>query len=116
MRKSESCIRVAFTVVALIVLTTSLGAAQNPPKPANSERKIASRVAPSYPELAKRTHMHGTVKIEAVVRASGSVRSTRVLGGNPVLVNAAVDAVAQWKFEPAQNETTEVIQLEFDPR
>ncbi len=60
--------------------------------------------------------MHGTVKIEAVVRASGIVKSTRVLGGNPVLVNAAVDAVAKWKFEPGQNETTEVIQLEFDPR
>ena len=103
-------------IVALIVLTTSLGAAQSPPKPANSERKITSRVAPNYPELAKRTHMHGTVKIEAVVRANGSVRSTRVLGGNPVLVDAAMDAVAKWKFEPAQNETTEVIPLEFAPR
>jgi TonB family protein len=61
-------------------------------------------------------HMHGVVRLEAVVRANGSVKSTRVLGGNPVLVDAAIDAVGKWKFEPAQNETTEVIQLAFDAK
>jgi TonB family protein len=59
-------------------------------------------------------HIHGIVKVEAIVRANGSVKSTRVLGGNPVLVDAAVDAINKWKFEPEQSETTEVVQLTFE--
>lgn len=78
------------------------------------ERKVAARVAPVYPELAKKMHIHGMVKVEAIVRPNGTVKSTRVLGGNPVLVDAAQDAVGKWKFEPGQNETTEIIQLAFE--
>jgi outer membrane biosynthesis protein TonB len=37
-----------------------------------------------------------------------------VLGGNPVLVDAAIEAVGKWKFEPGQNETTQVVQLTFE--
>jgi len=79
-----------------------------------SERKVASRVAPVYPELAKKMHIHGAVRVEAIVRPNGTVKTTRVLGGNPVLVDAAQDAVVKWKFEPAQGETTEVVQLAFE--
>jgi outer membrane biosynthesis protein TonB len=61
-------------------------------------------------------HIQGIVKIEAVVRPNGSVKSTRVLGGNPVLVDAAADAVSKWKFETGQSETTEVVQLTFVPQ
>jgi TonB family protein len=106
--------RALFTIVALIALTTSIACAQNASAAANSERKVASRVAPSYPELAKKMHIHGVVRVEAVVKANGSVKTTRVLGGNPVLVDAAVEAVAKWKFEPGQGETTEVVQLSFE--
>jgi TonB family protein len=70
-------------------------------------------VAPDYPELARRMQIHGVVKLEAIVRPNGSVKSTRVLGGNPVLVDAAVAAVGKWKFEPAQTETTELVQVAF---
>lgn len=105
---------VSFISVALIALTTSLVTAQSAPASANSERKVASRVAPNYPELAKKMHIHGVVRVEAVVRANGTVKSTRVLGGNPVLVETALDAVGKWKFESAQTETTEVVQLVFE--
>jgi len=81
---------------------------------AASDRKVASKVAPLYPELAKKMHIHGIVRVEAVVRPNGAVKTTRVLGGNPVLVDAALDAVGKWKFEPAQAETTEVVQVTFD--
>jgi outer membrane biosynthesis protein TonB len=37
-----------------------------------------------------------------------------VLGGNPVLVEAAQDAVSKWKFEPSQSETTEIVQVGFE--
>jgi len=106
--------RAVVFLVVMAAVTTNLGFAQGAPVSNNSDRKIASRVAPVYPELAKKMHIRGMVKVEAVVRPNGSVKSTRVLGGNPVLVDAAADAVTKWKFEPAQAETTEIIQLAFE--
>ncbi len=100
--------------VALIVCFGSLAAAQTATGDNTSGRKVATRVQPPYPELAKKMHIHGTVRVEAVVRSNGTVKSTRVLGGNPVLGEAAEDAVAKWKFDPAPSETTEVVQLAFE--
>jgi TonB family protein len=105
--------RVTFVVVALVVLATSLASAQSTATSA-PERKIVSRITPAYPELAKKMHIRGIVRVEAVVRANGNVKTTRVIGGNPVLVDAAQDAVVKWKFEPSQGETTEIVQLSFD--
>jgi TonB family protein len=105
---------ISLIAVALVALTTSLVTAQNAPNSPHSERKVASRVAPNYPDLAKKMHIHGIVRVEAVVKANGTVKSTRVLGGNPVLVDSALDAVGKWKFESAQSESTEVVQLVFE--
>ena len=104
----------------VLILAVMLALSWNPAHPqsttvsSSSERKISVRVAPTYPELAKKMHIHGIVRIEAIVRPNGTVKSTRVLGGNPVLVEAARDAVGGWKFEPAQGETTEIVQLAFE--
>ena len=106
--------RVELIAVALLALAITQVSAQTTPASPNSERKVASRVAPNYPELAIKMHIHGVVRVEAVVRANGSIKSTRVLGGNPVLVDAALDAVGKWKFESGQSETTEVVQLVFE--
>ncbi len=106
--------RVLFMTVALIALTTSIASAQNAAAQLNSERKVSSRVSPNYPELAKKMHIHGIVRVEAVVKANGTVKATRVLGGNPVLVDAALEAVGKWKFEPGQSETTQIVQLTFE--
>ncbi|MFZ0730813.1 MAG: energy transducer TonB [Candidatus Sulfotelmatobacter sp.] len=107
--------KISLTVVAmvLVAITTLVANAQNGAS-GNSQRKVATRVAPAYPELAKRMHIHGVVRVEAIVRANGAVKSTRILGGNPVLVDAAQEAITKWKFEPAQTETTEIVQLTFD--
>jgi len=75
---------------------------------------VVTRVAPEYPELAHRLHIQGVVKVEARVRANGSVKSARILGGNPVLADAAMVAVEKWKFEAAQNESTELVQVSFE--
>jgi TonB family protein len=80
------------------------------------ERKVVNRIAPIYPELAKRMHVSGVVKLEVVIRPNGNVKSTKVVGGNPVLIQAATDAVQKWKFEAAPEETTEAIQLAFEPQ
>jgi len=74
-------------------------------------------VEPRYPDLARELHLAGKVKIEVIIAADGRVKDTRVLGGSPVLANAAVDAIRQWKYEAGPRETTAVIEVEFkDPR
>ena len=102
-------------ILALITaIASNTASAQSSTVSSAAERKIAARVAPVYPDLAKKMHIHGVVKVEAVVRPNGSVKSTRILGGNPVLIESAQDALGKWKFEPGQSETTEIVQLSFE--
>lgn len=101
-------------LASILALSSNLAHAQNTTGSSSSERKIASRVRPVYPELAKRMHIHGAVRMEVIVRPNGSVKSSRVLGGNPVLVEAAQEAVGKWRFEATQSETTEIVQLAFE--
>jgi len=102
-----------FALAVAAIMLASVLAAQSTPAPTKG-RKVLFRSAPSYPDIAKKMHIQGTVKIEATVRANGIVKSTRVIGGSPVLVQAAVEAVSRWKFESAQNDTIEVVQVNFD--
>jgi TonB family protein len=108
--------RAAIIVLILSVAVTTPLLAQTAPVQSSSDRKVITRFAPAYPELAKRMHLQGVVKVEAVVRPNGTVKSTRVLGGNPVLVDSAMEAINKWKFEPASSETTELVQLTFTPQ
>lgn len=80
-----------------------------------SARKVKSQVKPAYPELARQMHIAGKVKVEIVITPAGSVKSTKVLGGHPLLASAAEDAAKKWKFEPAATETTETLVFEFNP-
>ena len=96
-----------------ITVLVGLAVGQNS-SPSNPDRKVLARVSATYPELAKKMHIHGVVRIEATIRPNGQVKSTRVVGGNPVLVDSASQAVEKWKFEPAQAETTQVVLLTFE--
>ncbi len=79
-------------------------------------RRAKTKVQPSYPELARKMNITGTVKIEVVVAPNGSVKDARVVGGHPVLASAALDAAKKWRFEPAGSESTGVIDFKFEPR
>jgi TonB family protein len=79
-----------------------------------SKRKVRVKVAPDYPPLAKQLNVTGKVKIEATIAADGHVSGTKVVGGSPLLINASLDALKKWRFEPAPKETTEVIEFEFN--
>jgi TonB family protein len=76
-------------------------------------RKVIAKTAPSYPELARRMHLSGKVKVAVVISAAGSVTSSKFIGGNPVFEISAVEAVKLWKFETAASATKTVIVLEF---
>jgi TonB family protein len=78
------------------------------------KRKVKTKVAPAYPELAKRMNVAGKVKIEVIITADGRVKSTRALGGHPLLVQSCIDAVKEWRFAAAPEETTQVVEFEFN--
>ena len=78
-------------------------------------RKVKSRINPIYPEIARKMNLAGIVKLEVTVTPSGTVKDTKVIGGNPILVNAAADAVKKWRFEPANDESVGVVEFKFDP-
>ena len=80
----------------------------------NTKRKVKTRVVPDYPVLARQMNVTGKVKIEATIAADGRVTSTRVVGGSPLLVNSASDALKKWRFEPGTKETTEIIEFDFN--
>jgi TonB family protein len=79
----------------------------------DSKRKIKTKSNPVMPELARRMNISGKVKIEVVVAPDGHVKSSRPIGGHPILVQSCVDAVKDWKFETAPEETTQIIEFDF---
>jgi TonB family protein len=79
-------------------------------------RRAKTKVQPTYPELARKMQISGTVKIEVTVSPNGTVKEARVVGGHPVLATAALDAAKKWRFEPAPNDSTGVIDFKFEPR
>ena len=77
------------------------------------KRKVKSKIPPAVPELARRMNITGKVKIEVVIAADGHVKTSRAVGGHPVLVQSCLDAVKDWKFEAAPEETTQMIEFDF---
>jgi TonB family protein len=110
MRRFQALI---FAIGVSAPLWASPGASQTQTKP---ERKVVAKVSPVYPALAREMNIKGVVKMEVVVRANGSVKSTKIIEGNPLLLEAADQAVGGWKFEAVAEETTEVVRLSFFPQ
>jgi len=77
------------------------------------DRKVQRRVAPDYPELAKRMNVRGTVCVETKVAPDGHVTDVHILRGNGLLVPAAKAAVKKWKFAPGPHATSEKVAVEF---
>ncbi len=81
-----------------------------------SSRKVVNRVMPVYPDMARQFNVRGSVKLSAVVAGDGTVKSLSVKGGHPLLVDAAETAIRKWKYAPASHETTESIEVNFNPQ
>jgi protein TonB len=112
-------------VVLSLMLVTAMGPtysnaqnAQNAQSTQNEEmvRRAKTKVQPTYPELAHKMNISGTVKIEVTVAPNGTVKEARVVGGHPVLAQSALDAAKRWRFEPAASESTGVIDFKFESR
>jgi len=71
---------------------------------------LIHKVTPIYPIIARQTHTQGAVVIQAVIGRDGRIENLQLISGNPLLVNAAMDAVKQWRYRPylLSNEPVEV--------
>ena len=76
-------------------------------------RKVKTRVQPMYPDLARHMNLAGVVKLELIVSPDGKVKSAKVLGGHPLLAEAALDAARRWIYEPAHEQTVDVTEIKF---
>jgi TonB family protein len=81
----------------------------------SSDRKVITRVEPEYPDALKRLYIGGVVRLEVEVAANGVVKSTKLLGGSPILGQSSMKAVKQWKYAPAGADEVLTVKIEFDP-
>jgi general secretion pathway protein A len=66
----------------------------------DSGTQLLHTVEPVYPPAAKLAGLQGAVVISALIAADGSVRHLRVLRGDPLLAQAATEAVKNWQYRP----------------
>ena len=65
-----------------------------------SQGLVVHRVQPLYPPEARRARVQGTVVMQAVIGKDGTIKDLRVVTGDPMLDDAALDAVRQWQYRP----------------
>jgi TonB family protein len=64
------------------------------------EGLLTTKVQPEYPQMARIAHIEGDVMLQAIVSKSGDIEYVRALNGHPILIQAALNAVRQWKCKP----------------
>ncbi|HEY6944203.1 MAG TPA: energy transducer TonB [Candidatus Acidoferrum sp.] len=84
-------------------------------------KRLTYHPAPSYPELARRAGIHGLVTLQVRFTKDGRVEVQKVLEGEPVLADAAIDAVKRWRGKPAwvkgkHCEVTSTVKFDFQLR
>jgi TonB family protein len=115
-RASHRAMRALLTAGTLaIVMCGSVKPVASQAHLSTTERKVVTRVEAEYPETLKRLYIGGVVRVEVIVGPSGTVQTTELLGGNPILGQSAMKAIKQWKYAPGGAKEKLVVQLEFDP-
>ena len=66
------------------------------------EAKILNRPSPTYPPLARQARIQGSVVLHAIIDKDGNVTQLEVISGHPLLVQSALQAVKQWRYQPTQ--------------
>ena len=78
-------------------------------------RKVIAQPTPVYPALMRQYRLSGTVKIQVVIAPDGQIKETKVIGGHPAFVEAALEALKKWKYTPTNAETTADLEFNFHP-
>jgi TonB family protein len=86
------------------------------PESARGQRILLKRVEPEYPKELQHRGIEGTVRLSLTVSARGSVESLQVIGGNPILAEAAEKAVREWVYSPSATSSTIEVSIPFAVR
>jgi TonB family protein len=86
------------------------------PESSRGERILLKRVEPEYPKELQHRGIEGTVRLSLTVSARGSVQSVQVIGGNPILAEAAEKAVREWVYSPTATSSTIEVSIAFAVR
>src|SRR5581483_9491773 len=65
-----------------------------------SEGLLVHQVRPTYPPLARAARIQGAVVLQAVIGKDGTIQNLRLVSGHPMLTQAAIEAVKQWRYKP----------------
>jgi len=65
-----------------------------------AEGNLVHRVQPVYPKIAIQARIQGPVQLQAIISKTGTIEHLTALGGPPMLIQAAKDAVQQWRYRP----------------
>jgi TonB family protein len=77
-------------------------------------REVIHSEKPDYPVIVRSARIGGTVRLNAIVLANGTVTRVQVLGGNPILAETAAKAVMKWKYALAPTQTSEEVVVIFN--
>jgi TonB family protein len=77
-------------------------------------RKLISRIQPVYPAVLLSNHIGGTVRLKVTIASNGTVEDVQLLGGSPILGEAAMDAVKKWVFVAGRSRTMTEVSIPFD--
>jgi len=77
------------------------------------EAALLNKVQPKYPPAARLMHIAGTVRLQAIIGKDGRVRDVQVLSGHPLLVQAALAAVCEWRYRPTEL-NHEIVEVETE--
>lgn len=61
---------------------------------------LVYKTLPAYPAIAKATRREGVVVLQATISKAGAIDNLRVVSGDPMLRQAALDAVSNWRYRP----------------
>jgi len=113
----SSFVRFFFTFAIILGATVFVGSSTCAAQAtvSSGSRKIIEMTQPAYPMLARQNSLSGVVKLRVTVTPEGRPKEVSVVGGSPVFVDSATASVKKWKWSTADHETTETLELRFDP-
>jgi TonB family protein len=112
---AASSLRFLVCLAALVTLTGAVASAQQGSAAAKSERKLVTRVEPEYPAVLRARQIGGTVRLEVTITPRGTVKNVALIGGNPILADAAISAVKRWTYAPGDAVSSAQVSVEFNP-
>jgi TonB family protein len=89
-----------FLESAEINQTPATNAAQRVKMSSDTSRALQTPVDPSYPVLARQMRVQGSVVMQALISADGTIQDLHIVSGPSILASAAQEAVRQWRFKP----------------